>query len=125
MTRILKSSRPLRPRPTHSYALRPQNPENPFSKDRPSANVEQCKLVKLPREIRELIYKFALPEEWEGKPPVIIEALRQFRLLYDEAMIIWHKMDYAWILRKENNYSFLDLSPKMISNIRNIKIVVT
>ncbi|KAF8854127.1 hypothetical protein BDZ45DRAFT_693731 [Acephala macrosclerotiorum] len=114
------------PRPT--YNLRITKNDNPYRRNtntRPSPNLQTCSLIKLPHELRNMVYNLALPDEWDGKSPELIKGLRSFRVLYDEAMLAFHKKGYVFILGKGNNWSFEGMSTKTIATIKAVKIMVT
>lgn len=81
--------------------------------------------MKLPLELRQMVYNLALPEEWDGKSPELIKGLRAFSALYDEAMLAFHKKEYVFILGKGNKWSFEGMSIKTIATIKAVKIIVT
>ncbi|CZR51033.1 uncharacterized protein PAC_00908 [Phialocephala subalpina] len=114
--------------PHRMYNLRASNTNNPYRQNlntRPSPNVQTCSLMKLPLELRNMVYNLALPEEWDGKSPELIKALRQFRMLYDEALLVFHKKEYIFVLGKGNNWSFEGMSTRTIATIKAVKIMVT
>jgi hypothetical protein len=83
-----------------------------------------CTLYKVPSEMREAIILLALPDEWNGKTPEIIKALRIDRKLHAEAMQAFNKMGYAYVLRRENDWGFGDMKESAISMIRKVKIII-
>ncbi|KAE8448356.1 hypothetical protein EG329_009600 [Mollisiaceae sp. DMI_Dod_QoI] len=114
--------------PHRVYSLRAHKASNPYSKNfnnRQSTNSQTCTLMKLPVEIRDMIFKLSLPTEWNGKTPEVIKALRQFVLLYEEVMKIFYKRQYVYVLHQKNNWSFSGMEPKVIATIKAVKLMVT
>jgi hypothetical protein len=71
-----------------------------------------------------MIILLALPDEWNGKTPEIIIALRADSALYAEAIQAFGKMGYAYVLRRENDWSFGDMKNSAISMVKKVKIVI-
>lgn len=114
--------------PQERRSLRAPNTKNKYSKHgalRQSANIKGCTLMKVPLELRQMIYELALPEEWDGKTPEIIAALRQYGALYDEVMTAFHKKEYAFVLHAGNGWSFDGMIPKVLATIKTVRVVVT
>ena len=78
----------------------------------------------LPPEIRVKIYKLVFPEEWEGKVPILIKALRPVRKLHDEAAVEFFTSHKVFKLHKANGWSFADMSDKALLSIRRIAIML-
>ena len=57
--------------------------------------------------MREVIILLALSNEWNGKTPEIMQALRVDRKIHAEAMQAFHKMGYAYVLCRENNWALV------------------
>jgi hypothetical protein len=117
------------PAPSRTYrSLRAPNVKNRYSKHnshRQSVNLKGCTLIRLPVELRNIIYDLTLPDEWDGKTPEIIAALRQFGVLYDEVMEAFHEKKYAFMLHAGNDWSFKNMDPKVIATIHSVKLVIT
>jgi len=62
-----------------------------------------------------------LDEDWEGKIPNIIKALRPERKLYGEALFYFTKRQ-TFRVHKGNLWSFLDMEKSAITTIIKLKI---
>ncbi|KAJ5032407.1 uncharacterized protein L3040_009012 [Drepanopeziza brunnea f. sp. 'multigermtubi'] len=81
-------------------------------------------LYKLPTELREMVFKYSLAPEWDGKMPGLIKALRSDKDLYAECIHAWRKHKHTYILSEKNNWSFLDMPKKVIATITKVRIMV-
>lgn len=81
---------------------------------------------KLPKEIRKEIFELALPDDWEGKMPNLIQALRCSKDtdVYAEALFLFHARNYRYTLNLGNDYGFKDMPLTLISTIGKIRIIV-
>jgi hypothetical protein len=83
-----------------------------------------CTLYKIPPEMREAIILPTLPDEWTGETPEIIKAFRVDRKPHAEAMRAFHKMGYAYVLHRENDWGFGDMKRSAISTAKKVKIII-
>jgi len=74
--------------------------------------------------MREVIILLALSNEWNGKTPEIMQALRVDRKIHAEAMQAFHKMGYAYVLCRENNWGLGDMKKSAISTANKVKIII-
>ncbi|KAH9215429.1 hypothetical protein DL95DRAFT_408606 [Leptodontidium sp. 2 PMI_412] len=79
---------------------------------------------KLPAELREMIFSRALSDEWTGKIPALIKAVRTEDLIYDDCIAAWYKQNHTYVLHAKNNWSFLDMKPEAIATITKVKIMI-
>lgn len=81
--------------------------------------------MKVPVELRRMIFDLALPDEFDGTTPELLRGFRQFGMLYDEALSAFHNKNYTFVLNKTNNWSFDHLDPKVLATIKTVKLTVT
>jgi hypothetical protein len=79
-----------------------------------------CSLDILPIELRSYIFKLALDDEWEGKVPNFIKALRP-AALYKEVLKYYYKT-HAFELKQGNSWSFSGFSEPGLKTISKMKI---
>ncbi|KAG4435983.1 hypothetical protein IFR05_008525 [Cadophora sp. M221] len=79
---------------------------------------------KLPAEIRAMIFSHALSDEWTGKTPCLIKAIRTEEFIYDDCMTAWYKQNHTYVLHAKNSWSFLDMKPELIATITKVKIMI-
>jgi hypothetical protein len=82
-----------------------------------------CILYRCPPEAREVVLK-PLCNEWNGKMPGIIKALRQDKPLYEEVMGVFLKVNHTFVLYKKNDWDFGDVKKNVILGIKKIKIII-
>ena len=80
-----------------------------------------CVLHKLAPELREKVFALLLEEDWEGKIPNIITALRPERKLYGEALFYFTKRQ-TFRVHKGNLWGLLDMEKSAITTIIKLKI---
>ncbi|KAH7364112.1 hypothetical protein BKA65DRAFT_472453 [Rhexocercosporidium sp. MPI-PUGE-AT-0058] len=94
----------------------------------PSKNSTDSKVksdfYKFPAELREMIFMEAFRDEWTGKTPALIKAVRMEDQIYAECMDAWYKQNHTYVLHAKNNWSFLDMKPHAIATIAKIKIMI-
>ena len=79
-------------------------------------------LCKVPPEVREIIILLALPDKWNGKTLETINALRSDGTPYAEAIQAFHKMCYAYVLRRD--WGFGDMKNNLISSVKKVTIIL-
>lgn len=101
-------------------AVAPYPPPKDSSKGK-----KKCALDKLPAELREMIFMYAFgDEEWTGKTPDLIKALRTEDHIYVDCMSAWYRQKHTFVLHTKNSWSFLDMPPHVIVTITKVKIMV-
>jgi hypothetical protein len=84
-------------------------------------------LKTVPKELRLMIFEELLGgEEWNGKTPNVIKALRTERdhEVYYEVLTIFHRMNHSYILSERNDWGFIDMSKEMIATIGRVTIEI-
>ncbi|KAL2072638.1 hypothetical protein VTL71DRAFT_11981 [Oculimacula yallundae] len=77
-----------------------------------------------PSELRVMIFKMALHEDWTGKAPALIKALRTEGNVYHDCMVAWYSQDHTYVFHAGNQWSFLDMEPAAIAQITKVKIMI-
>lgn len=101
------------------YAVLPSAPEDDLT--RLCAEVK-CSLNILPPEMRLKIFKLVLSDQWEGKVPALIKALRPVNKLYQEAITMFFTRSKRFRLHQGNDWKFGNMSDKVLSSIGRISI---
>lgn len=84
----------------------------------------QCPLIDLPLEILNTIILLTYPEKWSGRTPPIIKALRPLPTLYQQALSLFDKRNYSYILYEDNAWGLSDMPPPVISTIHSVTIAL-
>lgn len=83
-----------------------------------------CTLNKIPPEIRDQIFNLTLDEEWTGQMPTLIKALRTDPKIYNEAIAIFYRMKYTYVLSSRNSWGLGSMSEAVLKTIKKVKISV-
>ncbi|CZT49839.1 uncharacterized protein RSE6_10733 [Rhynchosporium secalis] len=97
---------------------------SPPTSDSSTMSRKRSDFDKLPAELRVMIFTLALGDEWNGKTPALIKALRTEENVYTACMVSWYKQDHTYTLHEKNSWSFRDMSANAISTITKVKIVI-
>lgn len=80
-------------------------------------------LNKLPVELRDGIFPPFPGEEWKGKIPNLIKALRPEKALYRDALAQFARLQ-TYNIHRSNNRSFDDMKESAILSIRTIRVQI-